>query len=229
MRNIRAITFDLDDTLWDNRPVLMAAEQELYNWLISNYPRIGEHHTLESMRGLRKELYQNNPELRHDISELRRVSLRRAAEAAGYDPTLAEPAFAVFLEARHRIELFDDVIPGLQRFRDAGYRLGSLTNGNADVRRLGIAGLFDFSLTAETVGRAKPDPRMFREACRRARVAPEQLVHVGDEADTDLAGGQAAGITVIWMNRNAQSGDPGVTPHAEVRDMQELLALFGLD
>jgi putative hydrolase of the HAD superfamily len=227
--HIRAITFDLDDTLWDNRPVLMAAEQLVYDWLVRNYPRIGKRYTLEDMRSQRIELYRQDPKLRHNISELRKTSLRQAAESVGYDPALAEPAFAVFLEARHRVELFDDVTPALQRFKAAGYYLGSVTNGNADVRRLGIAQLFDFSLTAESVGRAKPDPLMFEEACRRSQVGPKQLAHVGDEVDTDLAGGQAAGVTVIWMNRHNQPRPPGISPHAEVRDMHELLALFGLD
>ncbi len=229
MKHICAITFDLDDTLWDNRPVLMEAEQQLYDWLVRYYPRIGKRYTLEDMRSLRIDLYRKDPTLRHDISGLRRASLRQAAEAAGYDPALAEPAFAVFLEARHKIELYDDVIPALQRLKGAGYSLGSMTNGNADVGRLGISRLFDFSLTAESVGRAKPDPLMFEEACRHAGVEPAQLAHVGDEADTDLAGGQAAGVTVIWMNRTKQPRAPGITPHAEVRDMRELLSLFGLD
>jgi putative hydrolase of the HAD superfamily len=229
MDHIRAITFDLDDTLWDNRPVLMAAEQQLYDWLVRHYPRIGKRYSLEDMRHLRIELYRRDTALRHNISELRKTSLRQAAVSVGYDPALAEPAFAVFLEARHRVELFDDVTPALQRLKAAGYQLGSVTNGNADVRRLGIARLFDFSLTAESVGRAKPDPLMFEEACRCAQVIPAQLAHVGDEVDTDLIGGQAAGVIVIWMNRNHQSAPPGFTPHGEVRDMPELLALFGLD
>ncbi len=229
MDSIRAITFDLDDTLWDNRPVLMAAEQLLYDWLVRNYPRIGERYTLEDMRSQRIELYRQDPELRHNISELRKTSLRQAAESVGYDPALAESAFAVFLEARHRVEPYDDVTPALRRLKTAGYQLGSVTNGNADVRRLGIAPLFDFYLTAESVGRAKPDPLMFEEACRRAQVGPAQLAHVGDEADTDLAGGHAAGVTVIWMNRRNQPRGAGINPHAEVRDMYELLALFGLD
>ena len=40
IKQLRALTFDLDDTLWDNRPVLMAAEQTLYDWLGQHYPRI---------------------------------------------------------------------------------------------------------------------------------------------------------------------------------------------
>jgi putative hydrolase of the HAD superfamily len=229
VNDIRALTFDLDDTLWDNRSVLTAAEQALYDWLAGNYPRIAARYSLEDLRQLRIELVRETPDLRHRISELRRQSLRLAARSAGYDDSLVEPAFAVFLEARHRVTLYDDVTPALQRLRHAGYRLGSMTNGNADVHRLGIGPLFDFSLTAEAVGRAKPHPRLFEEACRQAGAAPDELAHVGDEASTDLAGGLAAGVRVIWMNRLEQPPAPGITPHAEVRDMAELLAMLGVD
>ena len=122
-----------DDTLWDNRTVLMAAEQAVYDWLAENYPRIAARYSMEDLRQLRIELVRENPDLRNRISELRRQSLRLAARSADYDDSLVEPAFAVFLEARHRITLYDDVTPALQRLRAAGYRLGSLTNGNADV------------------------------------------------------------------------------------------------
>jgi len=229
MKHLRALTFDLDNTLWDNRDVLMAAEQSLYGWLGRHYPRIREHYCLEDMCSLRQELLQQNPELRHDVSALRKDSLQVMAQRCDYDDSLVEPAFAVFLEARHRITLYSDVEPAMQRLRTAGYCLGTLTNGNADVQRLGLGHLFDFSLSAEIVGKAKPHPRMFEEACRRARVAPAELAHIGDEAGTDLAGAQNAGVTVIWMNRLAVIAEPGIPYHAEVRDMQQLLALLGLD
>ncbi len=228
MKHIRVLTFDLDDTLWDNRPVLIAAEQALYDWLGRHYPRIKASYTSEDIRGLRQELLQQAPELRHDITTLRKISLRRVAESAGYDHSLVEPAFAVFLEARHRITLYNDVMPALQTLQGAGFCLGTLTNGNADVERLGLGHLFDFSLSAASTGKAKPHPRMFEEACRLAHVAPGELAHIGDEPDTDLAGAQAAGVTVIWMNRRGQPADPGVAHHAEVCNMTELLALFGL-
>lgn len=229
MKNIRALTFDLDDTLWDNRPVLMAAEQSLYDWLGRHYPRIKLRYSPGDMRTLRRELLQRDPGLRHDLTTLRKTSLSIVAESAGYDQSLVEPAFAVFLEARHRLTLYSDVVPALQRLRGAGYCLGSLTNGNADVHRLGFGELFDFSLSAASTGKAKPHPRMFEEACQRAQVSAAQLAHIGDEAGTDLAGARNAGVMAIWMNRTGLAADPGVAHHAEIRNMAELLALLGLN
>ncbi len=228
MKHIRALTFDLDDTLWDNRPVLIAAEQALYDWLGQRYPRIKARYSMEEMRNLRQDLLRKAPELRHDVTALRKISLCMLAESVGYDDSLVEPAFAVFLETRHRITLFNDVMPALQTLRHAGYCLGTLTNGNADVDRLGFGYLFDFSLSAASTGKAKPHPRMFEEACRLANVATGELAHIGDEPDTDLAGAQAAGVTVIWMNRQGLPADSNVVYHAEVCNMVELLSLLGL-
>lgn len=229
MEQLRALTFDLDDTLWDNRPVLMAAERSLYDWLIRHYPRIKQHYRLEDMWSLRSDLLQLNPELRHNVTTLRKTSLRVVAQTAGYDHNLVEPAFAVFLEARHQVTPYRDVAPALQRLRSAGFCLGTLTNGNADVKRLGLGQLFDFSLSAESTGMAKPHPHMFEEACRLAKVDAAELAHIGDEPGTDLAGAQNAGVTVIWMNRGGVPAVPGITYHAEIHNMTQLLDLLGLN
>lgn len=226
MKHLRALTFDLDDTLWDNRPVLMAAEQTLYDWLCRHYPRINQYYRLEDMLALRRSLLQQDPELRNDVTRLRKISLGIAAQTAGYDKRLVEPAFAVFLEARHRITPYNDVVPVLRKLRKAGYKLGTLTNGNTDVGRLGLAHLFDFSLSAAMVGKAKPHPLMFEEACRRAWVHTTQLAHIGDEPDTDIAGAENAGVTAIWMNRQGLPRAPDTEPHAEIHNMAELLDLL---
>ncbi|MCP4994538.1 MAG: HAD hydrolase-like protein, partial [Gammaproteobacteria bacterium] len=149
MKHIRLLTFDLDDTLWDNRPVLLAAEQSLYDWLAQHYPRIGELYTVESIRKLRMQLARQEPNLRYHMTALRKRSLQLVAEAAEYSDDLVEPAFEWFLEARHQVTPFEDVVPALHKLRDAGYLLGSLTNGNADINRLGLGHLFHVSVSAE--------------------------------------------------------------------------------
>lgn len=229
MQTIRALTFDLDDTLWDNRPVMIRAEQSLYDWLAEHYPRITRRYTVAELRQVRLQLAADRPNLRYRMTSLRKESLRLAAAEVGYPDALVEQAFAYFIEARHRITLYRDVVPGLRRLRQAGYLICALTNGNADVSRLGIGELFDLQLDAESVGEAKPHPRMFELACSRTGVTPAQLAHIGDEPAVDLAGANAAGVKAIWMNRLAREVDNRFPYHAEVRNMRELLALFGLD
>lgn len=227
--SIRLITFDLDDTLWDVRPVLHSAELTLREWLARNTPDLNDF-SVETLAAIRHTLLDAQPELRHRISELRRRILCHALEQAGYPQgearELAEQAFEVFLEARHAVQLFPEVHPTLELLANH-YSLGVLTNGNADVRRLGLADYFDFTLCAEELGVGKPDPRPFQEALRRAGVAAEQAVHIGDHPSDDIGGAQRAGMRAIWFNpTGGQWQQNGGQPDAVIANLAELPALL---
>lgn len=226
--NIQLITFDLDDTLWDVGPVIQGAETRLRDWLAEHAPRLGGF-PVESLAAIRRLLVEAEPELKHRISELRRRILFHALHDAGYpEPeaqSLAERAFDVFLEARHAIDLFPDVHPTLEQLANS-YRLGVLTNGNADVRRLGLADYFQFTLCAEDLGIGKPDPRPFQEALMRAGVAAEHAVHVGDHPEDDIGGAQRAGVRAIWFNPAGKTWQHEGRPDAEIRSLAELPALL---
>ena len=227
--SIRLITFDLDDTLWDVRPVLHSAELTLREWLARNTPDLNDF-SVEALAAIRHTLLDAQPELRHRISELRRRILCHALEEAGYPRDeareLAEQAFQVFLEARHAVQLFPEVHPTLELLANH-YRLGVLTNGNADVRRLGLADYFDFTLCAEELGIGKPDPRPFCEALKRAGVAAEHAVHIGDHPSDDIGGAQRAGMRAIWFNPigGPWQQDDG-HPDAIIGNLAELPALL---
>jgi putative hydrolase of the HAD superfamily len=100
-------------------------------------------------------LVQAEPGLKHRISALRRRVLFHALEEVGYSEKqaqeLANEGFEVFLHARHQVEVFPEVQPVLEILRHH-YTLGVVTNGNADVRRLGLADYFRFALCAEDLG-----------------------------------------------------------------------------
>ncbi|WP_313103023.1 HAD family hydrolase [Stutzerimonas nitrititolerans] len=226
--SIRLITFDLDDTLWDVRPVLHSAELTLREWLARHTPDLNDF-SVEALGAIRRTLLDAQPELRHRISELRRRILCHALEEAGYPRDeaceLAEQAFQVFLEARHAVQLFPEVHPTLELLANH-YRLGVLTNGNADVRRLGLADYFDFTLCAEELGVGKPDPRPFCEALKRAGVAAEHAVHIGDHPSDDIGGAQRAGMRAIWFNPTGGPWQDDGHPDAIIGNLAELPALL---
>jgi FMN hydrolase / 5-amino-6-(5-phospho-D-ribitylamino)uracil phosphatase len=225
-RRIRLITMDLDDTLWPCAPTIRHAEQTLYQWLHERYPRITERHTMETMRERRMELTRRQPHLRHDLSALRVESLAHHAREAGYNEDLAHAALKVFLEARHAVRPYDDVAPVLRRLRQ-DHLLAALTNGNADVFRLELGELFHFAVSAADVGAGKPDPAMFRTACARAQVAVDEVLHVGDSPEHDIAGARAAGIRCVWLNRSGNSWPDGhEPPDTEIADLWALPALL---
>ena len=145
--SIALVTFDLDDTLWSVAPVMHGAEAALRDWLSAAAPLLGPV-PVEHLWAIRGRLLQADPGLRHRLSELRRRLLHLALREAGYTDVqaeqLAEQGFQVFLQARHQVELFPEVRPTLEKLVNR-YCLGVITNGNADVRRLGLADFFRFA------------------------------------------------------------------------------------
>ncbi len=225
--SLRLILFDLDDTLWDAPPVLQAAENALQAWLTAHAPRL-EDPTLQ-IRAQRQRLLAEEPGLEHRISELRRRALQRSLLEAGYGAApaarLAEDAFEHFLAARQQVALYPEAHPTLARLAER-FTLGVLTNGNADVRRIGIADYFRFACSAEQLGVGKPDPRAFRAALARAGVAAEQAVHIGDHPRDDIAGALGAGLRAVWVNPQGKTWEGEREPHAQIASLAELPALL---
>ncbi len=221
MQRFLGITFDLDDTLYDNRPVLERAERVLQEWLAQHYPRLVERFDIQELRDLRHAVAHANPHLSHDLTVVRKMALGQAAHESGYNRQLVEPAFQVFHRARNQVQMYGDVLPALQGLRER-YVLGALTNGNADLEQLGLGPLFEFAISAADVGAAKPEPHMFLEAARHVGTTPCRLVHVGDDPLRDVAGAAAVGLSTVWVNRPADDWPGGRRPDAEVRSLSEL-------
>ena len=221
---IKLITFDLDDTLWDTAPVIASAEILLRDWLAANAPRLGSV-PVEHLFAIRERLVQAEPELKHRISALRRRVLFNALAEVGYAQeqaqALADEAFEVFLQARHQVEVFPEVEPVLEILRQH-YVLGVVTNGNADVRRLGISDYFRFALCAEDLGVGKPDPAPFLEALKRGGVEAAAAVHIGDHPGDDISGAQRAGLRAVWFNPQGKDWTGECAPDAEVRQLSQL-------
>ncbi len=202
LSDVRAIAFDLDNTLWDVEPVLARAEARLFAWLETHCPRLTARVSTEDMRAAREQLARREPHNAHDFTYLRTTALAGHVREHGYDTSIAERAFEVFLAARCEVELFSDVAPGLERLRRR-YALASLSNGNADLARIGLDHLFALSLNARQIGAAKPDRRCFARLAQELALEPAQLLYVGDDPHLDVEAARAAGLKTAWMNRRA--------------------------
>lgn len=200
LREVRAVAFDLDNTLWHVEPVIARAEQRWLDWLREHCPRIPQRLSLEDMRIARLELAAREPHRAHDFTYLRIASLAAHARECGYDGSIAERAFEVFYAARNELEMFEDVRPGLARLR-TGFELASLSNGNADLGLIGVAEYFSVSLNARGVGAAKPDRRCFEALIGQLRLQPAQILYVGDDPLLDVQAARGAGLRTAWMNR----------------------------
>jgi len=226
MREVQAIIFDLDDTLWEVGPVIVRAEHAMLEFLAGRYPRVLELHTLDSMRDLRARMAIEHPAMRHDFTWLRLESLRRHAREAGYPEAMAQEAFAVFYRVRNEVTLYDDAVPALERLH-ARFRLFAISNGNADLAAIGLARFFEHALAARDAGMLKPDPRIFGLLLQRAGLGPERVVHVGDDVIADVEGARRAGVTPVWLNRAGEQWPTAAPPPLTVGSLAELPDLLG--
>ena len=211
---IRAITFDLDDTLWLFAPIGERIENALHAWFVAHSPRTAERFPIAEMRALRERVFAEFPEHAHDMGLLRRLTIERALRESGDDPALATAAYAIFFHERNRVDFYPDAQDGLHRVA-AHLPIAALTNGNADLAVIGIAGLFQFQLGAREYGAAKPDAGLFHEACRRLGVAPTEVLHVGDHPHMDVAGAAHAGLRTCWIDRGDHAWPDGL-PRADL-------------
>lgn len=221
---IRALLFDLDDTLWPIMPVIERAERLMFDWLREQVPQITEQYTIASMRARRAELMATHPRFRVDLWALRHAALTEAFVACGADTAHIEAAMAVFTTARNQVTLFDDVTRCLPRLAER-MTLGSLTNGAADLQQIGLDQHFSISLAAHQIGRAKPDPIVFHSACEALGLPPSQVAYIGDDLRLDVEGAQKAGLTGIWLNRHGASPSAEqahIQPDASVASLHEL-------
>lgn len=200
MNKIQLICFDLDDTLWPCQPTIIKAEQALYRWLQKHKPAITDRYGINELREKRMRLSKTNPEIKHDLSALRKVSFRQLAEEFNDQADWVDTAFKVFYEARQQIQFYDDVEEVLTRLSQ-DFVIAAMTNGNADIYRTSLGGLFKYAISAEKVGAAKPDSLMYKALIEQTGLSAQEILYVGDHPVHDIEGAHAMGMPNVWLNR----------------------------
>jgi putative hydrolase of the HAD superfamily len=223
---VRAICFDLDNTLWDVWPVIVRAEQKMYDFLAQRYPRVVATMTLAMMRSAREQTAAAYPQMAHDFTFLRKQTLRDHAREFGYAEAMAEEAFDAFIQARNEVDLYDDVLPSLQQLRSR-YRLFTASNGNADLTKIGLAHFFERTVAARHVGALKPDPAIFHKVIEGTDLQAADVVYVGDDPQLDVEGARGAGMQAIWIDRQGVQWPAEIAPPAHtIRSLADLVRLL---
>jgi len=218
---VRACVFDAYGTLFD---VHSAAAREA--------GALGEQKASVSALWRQKQLeysWLRSLMGRHaDFWQVTGDALDFALESHGIeDRALRERLMALYLE----LAAYPDVVPALERLRDAGLATAILSNGTptmleAAVRSAGIERLLDQVLSIEAVGVYKPDPRVYRLAVEGLGVPAEAIAFVSTNA-WDAAGAAAFGFRVAWMNRfGARMERLGTAPAAVIGSLEELPPLL---
>ena len=218
---IRALSLDLDDTLWPIAPPILRAERALHEWLSARLPHIASDWSIDRLRAHRDAVAAAHPGLAHDFTAQRKLALASAIGDHGEQQALVEGAFEVFFAARNDVELYAEAEAALHHLH-ARLPLIALSNGNADLERIGLAHFFHTRLSARDVGSAKPEPGIFQAACAALQLPAHAIAHVGDDPLMDVIGARRAGMYAIWLNRDGRTWTHAETPHLEIKNLSEL-------
>ena len=118
MPEIKLITFDLDDTFWDIKSTIINAEINSRKWIEDRIKKKIEWGTFDDFLEIRNEMIKENPSLDYDLGLLRKKMIsyhtqKYFKKQKDLDEFIEE-AYMFFLEERHKVEFFDDVIPVLE-------------------------------------------------------------------------------------------------------------------
>ena len=219
LEQAKVLSFDLDDTLYNNHPVIKAALQAQHDYL-QTLPQWREQEA-DFWQYCREQALMQQPTLAHDVTALRKQALTHAMNHLGVDNSHAEHAYRAFAEARSDIVVADSVLALLDTLRQR-FRLIAITNGNVDVTRFNLHGQFDAVFMAGPDGRAKPYSDLYHKAAQAMAVTPQQIIHIGDSLDTDVQGANNAGCKSVWLNNQAISYQYKGLADMEISDIHEL-------
>lgn len=225
---IKLVTLDLDNTLWEAEPVIYEAHRTMVAWLIANVP--GSEPLLhdDAWRPLRMQIVRERKDIAHHPSEIRKAMLRLVLmplqlEPAALDNAVAQ-AFNVFHEGRNRVRPYPEAVELLQ-YLTAHVPVIAVTNGNSDLKVIGIDAYFQHVVSAESAGVAKPHPNIFRKALQLAGgVNAEDALHVGDHIEEDVEAARSLGFHTIWVNEARKDTPQHCHPDQVVHSAAELLA-----
>jgi FMN hydrolase / 5-amino-6-(5-phospho-D-ribitylamino)uracil phosphatase len=214
--SIRAVFFDLDDTLCDTIGTREARARVAFGYLCRMRPDLNVNvlvrRALEPLNEPRSAVG-----VRGVITELGLLEAAAGIEALEAVRNYYEP-----------LCLFDGVRETLAEL-EKSYELGVITNWESEdeqrrkVEHLGLDARFPYFIVSASAGFEKPDPRIFAHACSLAGVEPRDAVFVGDRLEVDVAGAKAAGMRALWFNHWGGSLDGALpAPDAVIERFAEL-------
>lgn len=225
----KLISFDLDDTLYDNHAVIMRAEQQFLLALqqLAQLPDL----TAEKWNAHKSAVAAAEPLLSEDVVQWRirtlEIILRQQAFSVAEVKRLTAEIMAIFVDWRHQVDVPAQSLQILDQLAQH-YPLIAITNGNVEPEKIGFT-QFSLCLRGGEHGRAKPHFELFAQAAARFQTTTDQILHIGDNLETDVQGAIQAGCQAGWLNLNADSlrlhAQSRNLPSVELRELNQLLLL----
>jgi len=230
MNQIKAITFDLDDTLFDRteaqRRTLRLIMQE-FSYLFAGFDEDVVADTFYKS----DEIAMQGWEAGSSFEATRINRCRIFLNALGLDEKYADEINKTYLRLYPSINV---PVKGSQSVIDqlmGKFQLGVISNGAPDVQyrkleKIGIRHLFNCIVISDEVGYRKPDPRIFEIALRLLNRKPEECLHIGDSYNADIIGAKKAGFQACWLNPDReQMPEVDIKPDFEISSLEDILAI----
>ena len=225
---IKAILFDLDDTLLDGR----TAQNKAIEDFKESFPVLKKYEKENLQEKWRDITMKHYDTYQQGLITFRESRIRRMKELflLVNEDISSEEAYDRFLIYKQLYEknwvAFTDAIEVLEELKKK-YKLGIITNGDSvqqreKIEKIGIKKYFDQITISSEVGHAKPDKEIFRVTCDKLNVKPEECVMVGDKFRVDVEGGRNFGIRSIWANRKNENIDYDLQIH-RLKDLKRFI------
>lgn len=195
---IKVVSFDLDDTLWDNSGVVEKANEKLFEFLSQQNPLIGKHYSVEALEDINQNFINLEKPEYENMTVLRKAVIKKVLEDVGGDLSLVNPAFSIFYYWRNQIRLDGNVIKWLSRLKKC-YKIFAVSNGNSNLNILNLRKYFQDHYIAGIHGRAKPSPEMLQKIVSDYHIQSNQIVHIGDSQETDVKSAKNAQTYFIQL------------------------------
>ncbi|MGB0936913.1 MAG: HAD-IA family hydrolase [Colwellia sp.] len=230
LQTFKAISFDLDDTLYSNRPVMMAIEQKMIAYFAQIMPDKASIFDHDFWSSFRLNAIEKQPKLAHDVVLSRLVSYRLGFLSVGLSEQeadhQAQKALAYFIDCRSNFTVPEASVHLLESLSKK-YPLIAISNGNVDTTKLGIDKYFSAVYHAgfqpdDTLFHQKPLTTMFEKGCLHLGIKPTELLHVGDCGRSDILGAHNAGCQTVWLSCYDVGQPISTLPHVELTDITQL-------
>ncbi|EPE37508.1 hypothetical protein CF66_3063 [Candidatus Photodesmus katoptron] len=232
LSEIKAMTFDLDDTLYDNQPIMHQLEKKMLIWLHKKHP-ISSTQPITWWKQIKYKLLEKKPLLKHDVTlwlfyqieqgliqlEYSFSKARKAAKESIEKMLELRSQFKVSYETHQILASLAEKIP-----------IAAITNGNVNVNKIGLSPYFQLVLKAGRDGLAKPYPDMFIQAKQFLKLHSHQILHIGDHLLTDVLGAKKNGFQACWYNNQGKNlikkSNAKLLPDIEINQLNSVLLLI---
>lgn len=231
---LKAIFFDMDETLCGTSQADKAAGQKFAAWIQQTYPQVSDPKAFlqRYLQGVYKKLNAEFPQLvalLPDENAFRcgLIQTILAENGIHIDAEQAQQAQHYFDSARMGAFTFFPGVKEMLTDLRKHYKLVVITNGpifsqHPKLKATQMDEWVDHIIVGGEEPEEKPAASIFQKALNLVDIKPEEALHIGDSLTADIAGANNMGILSVWVNATGASNPTEITPNFEIRETVEL-------